>query len=331
MNGNTQTLKQERVIFFDGQRLTAGDLTAAQDGNQTIRWLHHRSLHNWGIGFGLVPTGDKGAREVAVAPGYALDTVGREIVLAEAQILPVPPLAGENGQPAIRDLTIAYPTDDEVEVVETRAGICLPRGAVRLSEAPPIRWLETREVRTGFDIVLARAHILNCQLDESLSTAQRRNAHSIEQPYIACGQTPKGQTVWKQLVENVSGTEIVLGYKVKVDTSTARFRDTPYYLARAAGERFADLALRERLQIRWPNKAWNNLKMPSLVEGFSSVVEAGPASFALQVLLAPRHLTIQPEVILNPNSWSSTTGGRPELAELALQAIWHVVWIGIEG
>jgi hypothetical protein len=324
MVGNTQTLKQERVIFFGGQRLTAGDLTAAQDVSRSMRWLHNSSLHNWGIGFGLAVSGERGAREVTVGPGYALDVKGREIVLAEAETLPVPPLAGANGEPEERDLTIAYRTEDEV--VETREGICLPRGAVRLSRAPVIGWLETAEVRNGFDIVLARANILNCQLNEPLSTTQRRNARPTQQPYIASGQTLKGHTSWERWLADVSGSQVVLGYKVKVDTSPARFHTTPHYLVRVVGERFAPVEFRERLRNRWPERGrdWNNLGMDSLVEGFSSVAEAGPTSFTLRILL-PRNDANNPH--LNRPSWLT----RPDLAELALRELWYAVWVGIEG
>jgi hypothetical protein len=301
--------KQERVVFFNGQRLTAGDLTAAQDVSREMRWLHNSSLHNWGIGFGLAPTGEKGAREVTIAPGYALDAMGREIVLAESKTLPVPPLAGENGQPAIRDLTITYPADEDVEVVETRAGICLPRDAVRLSEAPTIRWIETAQVRQGFDIVLARARILNCQLDESLSTTQRRNARSAQQPYIAAGQTPKGQTNWEQWV--VSGTDVVLGYRTRVDTSAVRFRVTPRYLARVAGERWSP--------------ACCDLVNPFLIEGFTSVDNPKPDSFVLQVLMPRMEFR---GIVLNPTTFLKHTDAP---AVLGRKRSWHVVWIGIEG
>jgi hypothetical protein len=304
--------KQERVVFFNGQRLTAGDLTAAQDVSREMRWLHNSSLHNWGIGFGLAPTGEKGAREVIIAPGYALDAMGREIVLAEPQTLPVPPLAGENGQPATRDLTIAYPADDEVEVVETRAGICLRGGAVRLSEAPVIRWFETVQVRHGLDIVLARAKILNCQLDEPLSTTQRRSARPAAQPYIACGKTPVGGTEWSSW--KINGKPV--GFETPVDTSAARFRITPRYLARPEGERLVT------------SMGDGNLSSAFLVDGFTSVCDPKPDSFTLRVLM-PTDLTVGPtgkQLDLNPNQFLSRAQAPVKLGNL-----WYVVWIGIEG
>lgn len=314
-------LSLERVLFFNGQRLTAEDLTAAQNVNREMRWLHNRSLHQWGIAAGMAITGQKGERQVTIAPGYALDAGGREIVLGEARTLPVPPLAGENGEPAIRDLTISYPADAEVEVTETRTGICLPAGAVRLGEAPVIRWLETSQVRTGFDIVLARASIRNCQLDVQLALIPRRNARPPQQPAIACGQTPEGATVWKKWgLEPIrrpteGGDEkVVLGYETDVDTTAARFRTTPHYYARIAGKRLAS----------------GSGRFPAifLVEGFVQLVNVRADGFTLQVLMVPGEEAIS-DVILNPSQlFDPAFEGQ---AAAALQQIWHVVWIGVEG
>jgi hypothetical protein len=328
-------LALERVLFFNGQRLTASDLTAAQNVNREMRWLHNRSLHQWGIGAGMAVTGEKGAREISVAPGYALDARGREIVLAEAVKLAVPPLAG----PAILDLTIAYPSDDEVEITETRAGVCQPGGAVRLSEVPLLRWLETSQVRTGFDIVLARVTIRNCQLDTALSLAQRRNARPPQQPRIACGQTPDGGTDWKPWIERIQSSnqavvtepaagnggaetnrkksDIVFGFETDVDTTAAQFLTTPCYQARVGGKRFVSV------KIDLPGSLTESRIVEFLVEGFAQVTNARPEGFTLQVLMVPR------EDILNPPGLFE-----PEFEQKArdiLRNIWHVVWIGIEG
>ena len=38
----------ERPAFFEGQRLTADDLSAGQSYSQEMRWLHNRALHGFG-------------------------------------------------------------------------------------------------------------------------------------------------------------------------------------------------------------------------------------------------------------------------------------------
>ena len=42
----------QRPEFFDGQRLFADDLTAAQTYHREMRWLHNRGLQQLGIIFG---------------------------------------------------------------------------------------------------------------------------------------------------------------------------------------------------------------------------------------------------------------------------------------
>jgi hypothetical protein len=316
-------LSLERVLFFNGQRLTAEDLTAAQNVNREMRWLHNRSLHQWGVGAGMAVIGEKGAREVVVAPGYALDALGREIVLAEARTLAVPPLAGVNGQPVMRDLTISYPSDAEVEIAETREGICLPRGAIRLAEVPQIHWLETAEVKTGYDIVLARAAIRNCELDAPLSLTQRRNARPPQQPKIVCGQTLEARTVWQPWTETIKkrtetaeeDVTITLGFQTNVDTTVAGFRTTPFYFARIAGNRLAG--------------GTGRLPATFLVEGFLQVINVRPDGFTLRVLMMPQDETVGDVIKLNPPELFDPNFAGEAVA--ALQQVWHIVWIGAEG
>ena len=71
----------ERLQFFNGQRLFASDLQQLEAFNREMRWLHNQSLHQAGVGNGLEVTGQKGDREVKIMPGYAIDALGREIVL----------------------------------------------------------------------------------------------------------------------------------------------------------------------------------------------------------------------------------------------------------
>jgi hypothetical protein len=73
----------ERVTFFPGQQLSAADLTEFERANRELRWLHNRSLHGWGIGIGLGVTGERGDGRVLIDAGYAVDGLGREIILTE--------------------------------------------------------------------------------------------------------------------------------------------------------------------------------------------------------------------------------------------------------
>lgn len=204
----------ERQQFFDGQRLFAADMQELEAFHRAMRELHNRSLHQPGIGNGFALTGEPGDRELVVHPGYAIDVDGHEIALIEEQRLQVPPVAGaDDGGAAYFDLTIAYPADKDLEVAETRAGICHDRGAVRLREMPIFCWVplvETeagtfspeadnlkQDIAAGRKLVIGRIAVLNCALYEKVSLKQRRSARPAHQPYVSCGaHAPDWELFW---------------------------------------------------------------------------------------------------------------------------------------
>jgi hypothetical protein len=240
----------ERPRFFDGQQLFASDLDAITAFHQAMREEHNRNLHQPGVGNGFAVAGRRGDREVTVQPGYALNDQGQEVVLVDEHVEPVPPVAAEgNGDPVVFDLTVSYPADKDLEEAETREGVCLPRGVVRLRERPVFCWVrlvrdltgklapvseqDALDIQQARKIVLARAEVLDCELYADLSVALRRTARPAQPPHIACGCSPVEWEPW--LVE---GARDVIGIRTPlVDTTSGRFRITPCYQARVAGER----------------------------------------------------------------------------------------------
>lgn len=83
-----------RVNYFTGQLLTADDLAAEQHYHREKQRRHNRWLHGAGVVAGLKvecePAGNSGW-QVTVAPGYALDCLGREIFVEAPASLDVPP------------------------------------------------------------------------------------------------------------------------------------------------------------------------------------------------------------------------------------------------
>ena len=73
----------ERLRFFDGQRLFASDLDGLEAFHREMRRLHLSTLHEPGIAAGFAVAGEEGDRTVRIGPGYAIDDLGREIVLVE--------------------------------------------------------------------------------------------------------------------------------------------------------------------------------------------------------------------------------------------------------
>lgn len=79
----------ERLNYFNGQRLQAGDFRLEQDYHMRVRRWLNRSLYTAGIAMGLEVYAVPGRPVVKVQPGLAIDALGREIILLEAQDVPV--------------------------------------------------------------------------------------------------------------------------------------------------------------------------------------------------------------------------------------------------
>src|SRR5882724_251823 len=307
-----QTRSIERLDFFNGQRLFADDLQGLDAFNRELRWLHNKSLHQPGIGNGFAVSGKRGDRLVNIGPGYAIDAEGREIVSIEDRVEPVPPSAGEpDGTPKLYDLTVIY--GEDLKEAEQREGICNQRGAVRLKEEPVFCWVELdsnrqptngdakEEILSGMRLVLARAEVLNCQLEKDLSIAQRLSARPPAQPYICCETVAPD---WKPLIfaplnpaetfEGGTGSELVgrfsealtffpfvlpIGLTTIVNTSACGFRTTPCYSARIAGPRIRHHTFGNTTTDR---KA---LEISMVLEGIIQVVDPKPDQFTANVLL----------------------------------------------
>ena len=282
----------ERPRFFDGERLTAADLLAAQAYERELRWTHNRYLHPWGIAVGLTVGGKRGDKTVT-----------------EPLTLQVPPVASDDtGGPATFLLTVSY-LDDADLPAETRAGVCGTSGAVRLPERALVRWqtdtdpnLDTR-YRPGIDVVLAKAAVKSCKLDAAPATGARQDA-AVAVPYVAAGRTASDATPWALWPDAGSPS----GFTTTVSTAEAGFAGTPRYQAEVIGTRtFA------------PTSGGSD----AAGDGFVHIENAGPTSFDLCVALPPGSGAgglNPPEVFLSSF-----------LDRLATELEWYVTWIGVEG
>lgn len=305
----------ERPSFFDGQRLTADDLSEVQDYHRQLRWLHNRSLHNWGIAFGYAVTGVRGGRSVTVGAGYALDCKGRELVLGEALALAIPPVSGaRGGGPATYYLVATYAEDEDL-TPEMRKGTCGTAGAVRRPEEPLIRWVDPDEgFRHGIDVVLASIKVENCQLAEDISRAERRDALPAQQPYVAAGATLAGETEWR-LWPNEANP---IGVATTVPTNSAGFRTTPLYQAHVMGERVFEIS-----------GAGDDVRLTGVVDGYAQIRQPTAANFELVTILPLGIITGSSTTVLNPPQ-VLTLDFLTRLRE-ADQLGWHVAWMGLEG
>jgi len=251
--GSTRYL--ERVQFFNGERLVASDLQTLEEFQREIRWLHNRSLHQPGVASGFAVAGAKGDRQVTVQPGYAIDASGREIVLTQPDVEAVPPVADDGaGNPVTFYLTVSYPAT--LVEAQSQQPDCPadPPGAVRLSEVPVFCWVRLNspasadlltQVDSGQRILLATAQVLNCQLYQPISVAQRKNAKPGVHPYIFSATVGlpwvQDQVTFQATPFGVQLLTVVpagqTGTPPFVDTTAGGFLTAPCYFVNLTGNR----------------------------------------------------------------------------------------------
>lgn len=312
----------ERPVFFDGQQLFADDLQSLADFHQAMREEHLRTLHDKGVAEGYAVFGRRGDREVRIDPGYAVDCLGHEILLLEALTEPVPPVAADtDGGPVAYDITVSYPGPDDLDEAETREGICLPGGAVRLREAPVVCWVrlakdvlgrlqavdpqQRDDIKVVRKVVVTRAYVRNCQLDADLVTAPRRKARPEPCPHIACGRvSPVDWQKW-EVVPLAGAHSGVVGLSTTVDTTAGAFTSAPTYQVRVEGLRPLEVP-------------------PAFPEGPGTLVLDVPAFVSDSE--AGRFVCWVPVVSLG----SQLDSGDADRLVVLADEFWDVVWMGVE-
>jgi hypothetical protein len=82
---------RERIRYFTGRHMTARDFRDADAYHRSMRHLHNRVLHGWGVACGLeVKLHPRPECGVIVQCGLALDCCGREIVVPRALVQRIP-------------------------------------------------------------------------------------------------------------------------------------------------------------------------------------------------------------------------------------------------
>jgi hypothetical protein len=167
----------ERAVFFDGQYITADDLTIVVDHDQEHVARHSRLLHDWGIADGL--TLDKktsgGSPYVEVQKGMAVDGTGREVIV---------PLATRLSESLFKQINGA----------STQAGAWYPvflRGkdgpAAQAAATPAACGANGQPTRVDETFEITFGHIGDASLEQPA-------------PDVTAGPGPYGQTLWNILL-----------------------------------------------------------------------------------------------------------------------------------
>ena len=141
----------KRLKYFDHQFLREQDFTAEQAYHITMRRLHNRAVHGWGVVEGL-EVHKKSEREIVVEPGIAIDGQGREIVLSATVIRDLSSFDRDSHT----YITIAYDEGWDEGDRYASGGI---DDYTRVTESPQISERKHEPAKDGSAITLARVHL----------------------------------------------------------------------------------------------------------------------------------------------------------------------------
>lgn len=219
----------DRVLWRDGDRLTAADLQSEVERDQVLRSLHVARLHGtWGIALGLdvravVSAPGSAARQVAIGAGYAIDQEGRDLILPSGMVLDIP----VTPQPTIFVLcAAAVPTD----ALPATTDAPMMEGLDPRTERAAFVWRTARDAPFADAVPLTALRAANGTLTAPLDASVRRSAQRAARPYIATGMTDIGSTDWQ--LPHDGRPESLMEMLVRVDTSDAGFSMLPVYAAR---------------------------------------------------------------------------------------------------
>ncbi len=204
----------ERLRYWPGQTLQAGDDRDQARADAWRRQLHNRALHaTGGVAWGLrVSEPSAAPGSVEVAEGAAYDARGRELVLRHARRLALPAQAG------VQVLRLRHAPDAADRVLLAWGS---PATFDRASEAMVARCI---------DGVLQRAFV-------------PPQARPIARARLATGATVQGNTPWEAWVlERPDGgggiDSPVVGVQTRIDTSASGFTKLPCYVASVQAEQW---------------------------------------------------------------------------------------------
>jgi hypothetical protein len=141
----------KRLNYFHHQFLDEKDFQDEQSYHISMRRLHNRTLHRWGVVEGLTVE-RRGDRQIIVRPGFAIDREGREIVLGNEIVHDV----ANSGGGGHAYVTIAYKESHHEDDRQNASGM---EGYRRTTELPELHARRHTPSELGATVVLARIHL----------------------------------------------------------------------------------------------------------------------------------------------------------------------------
>lgn len=136
-----------RTHYFSGESLLTDDFICEQQYNMEMLSLLNSSLRTWGIANGLEVVWKAGSQsnQVTVSAGMAIDRLGRQIVLTNAQVLKL------DGVPAGSTVYLTIRYHEVYANYSDESGVA---GYKRIVQQPILEWLRTLQ-EPGINILLA--------------------------------------------------------------------------------------------------------------------------------------------------------------------------------
>jgi hypothetical protein len=192
---NMQFQQLGRLAYWQGQEFRSRDLRDQSRSLEQLRWWHNRAVHAvFGVSQRLSVTIDPASHGVVnVDCGLAYDCFGRELVLPAPRAIPLP---------AVTDaqyLVLAY-----------------------ASNSAGLTWAPQNEFRASSGVPLALFQV-DSGVYRTDETFHAPTARALSRPRVGAGSTVPGNTPWEKLPNDA-------GLMVLVDTSSAGFTATPFYL-----------------------------------------------------------------------------------------------------
>jgi hypothetical protein len=229
--------KLERVHYWQGQMLRSRDFRDIEAGDAQRRWWHNRALHNaYGVAEGLDCSLPVSARPtgVLVTPGVAYDIFGRELVLEQPQLIPLPIVPPS--LTATISLVMRYKPPSHVLRPDESSELCWSAGGCIAAGTAEFVWQQGINVNPAEGVAV-------CRVDYDKGKAQepkfqlRASTRPQALPLLASGTTIPGNTPWSPwsagftFDANQNQIPFLIGVQTWIDTSAAGFTQVPCYFA----------------------------------------------------------------------------------------------------
>jgi hypothetical protein len=230
----------ERIQYWQGQMLRAGDFRVQQATEEQLRWWHNRGLHkSYGVRFGLIvtPVTNAPLPTLQVACGLAYDCFGHELILPQRREVIIPTALAEDNRARI--LLIRYHANGNASsCCHGPVEPCWPASGSHSPGNIDLAWKVEDQVQTADGVPLARVKFSVGA--RTLDPFQPPIARPLARARLASGDTIPGNTPWEVWYEGFTDNQgnvrpEAIGMQTRVDTSAAGFTSVPCYFAQLMG------------------------------------------------------------------------------------------------